>query len=77
MLQFIKVIISNNLDDKEKTEIIVFDSEDLNAFNHYSSICDDIIKLNRGEEITGFKKIKPINISTEKGFSDKIDSLIN
>lgn len=77
MIQLIKVIISNNLDDKEKIEIIVFHSEDLNAEKHFNFIADSIINLDRGEKIIGFEKIKPINISTEKYYSDIIDEVIN
>jgi hypothetical protein len=75
MIKFINVSIGNRLDDTNRNEILVYDSEDTNVKHYLSEIIEYSVNLNNYSEeyITGINEFIPKNISSDSFLNDKIN----
>jgi hypothetical protein len=74
MIKFVNVSIGNRLDDSSRNEVFVYDDNDTNVDHYMNEIIDLHINLCEysGEYITGVSFIKPVNISSDPVYYDKV-----
>ena len=71
MINLYEVVIGNFQDDTTKSKIMVCHSDDTNVINSIGSMADMFIEIEEEwEKIISVRRILPINISSEKEYSE-------
>lgn len=78
MIVLINVTISNTFDSSTRNVILYCDAADVDSLNNVESMADVFVDLCEysNENIIRIERVKPINISSNKKYSDKIDGVI-
>lgn len=77
MINLYEVIIGNFLDDSTKSKIMVCHSDDSNVINNIGEMADLYIEIDEDwDKIISIKRIIPINISSEKEYSEIVKNTL-
>jgi hypothetical protein len=77
MINLYEVIIGNYQDDSTKSKIMVCHEEDTNVINNIGAMADMFIEIVEDwEKIISVKRIIPINISSQREYSEVVKNTL-